>query len=319
MADIALAPQRPKHQLGEASRWDQLKHNRTFLGIWFMLPALAFLIFFLAYPLGLGIWLSFTDTRIGRVGQFVGTENYEWLWDDAIFWLSVFNTLPDPFVASAFKFAIGLYLALLLNENMPFKAMLRAMVLIPFIVPTVLSALAFWWIFDSQFSIISWSLKHLGLITQNINFLGDTTWARICVIFANIWRGVPFVAITLLAGLQTVQPSLYEAATLDGATSWQRFRYITYPLLPPIIAVVMTFLVLFTFTDFQLIWALTRGGPVNATHLMATLSYQRGILSGRLGEGAAIATAMIPFLLAAIAISWFGMQRRKWQQGSSND
>ena len=149
----------------------------------------------------------------------------------AIFWLSVFNTLLYTFIASAIKFGIGLYLALLLNENMPFKAMLRALVLIPFIVPTVLSALAFWWIFDSQFSIISWSLKQMGLITENINFLGDVTWARICVIFANIWRGVPFVAITLLAGLQTVSPSLYEAATLDGATSWQRFRFITYPLL----------------------------------------------------------------------------------------
>jgi multiple sugar transport system permease protein len=202
---------------------------------------------------------------------------------------------------------------------MPFKAIIRSIVLIPFIVPTVLSAIAFWWIYDSQFSIISWSLIKLGLIDHNINFLGDTNWARASVIFANIWRGVPFVAITLLAGLQTVSPSLYEAATLDGATNWQRFRYITYPLLTPIIAVVMTFSVLFTFTDFQLIWALTRGGPVNATHLMATLSYQRGIISGRLGEGAAVATAMIPFLLAAIAISWFGMQRRKWQQGSSND
>jgi multiple sugar transport system permease protein len=222
-------------------------------------------------------------------------------------------------VASAIKFAIGLYLALLLNENMPFKAMLRALVLIPFIVPTVLSALAFWWIFDSQFSIISWSLKHLGLITQNINFLGDVTWARICVIFVNIWRGVPFVAITLLAGLQTVQPSLYEAATLDGATRWQMFRHITYPLLTPIIAVVMTFSVLFTFTDFQLIWAMTRGGPVNATHLMATLSYQRAIIAGQLGEGAAISSAMIPFLLAAIMVSWFGLQRRKWQQGENND
>jgi multiple sugar transport system permease protein len=231
----------------------------------------------------------------------------------------VFNTLLYTIVASAIKFAIGLYLALLLNRNMPFKAMIRSIVLIPFIVPTVLSAIAFWWIYDSQFSIISWSLIKLGVIDHNINFLGDSNWARGSVIFANIWRGVPFVAITLLAGLQTVSPSLYEAATLDGATNWQRFRYITYPLLTPIIAVVMTFSVLFTFTDFQLIWALTRGGPVNATHLMATLSYQRGIISGRLGEGAAIATAMIPFLLAAIAISWFGMQRRKWQQGASND
>jgi multiple sugar transport system permease protein len=319
MADIALESKVARRPIREATRWDLLRANRNWLGFWFMLPAMAFLILFLAYPLGLGVWISFTDARIGRSGNFIGIENYEWLWDDSIFWLSVFNTLLYTTVASAIKFAIGLYLALLLNENMPFKAMLRALVLIPFIVPTVLSALAFWWIFDSQFSIISWSLKQMGLITDNINFLGDVTWARICVIFANIWRGVPFVAITLLAGLQTVSPSLYEAATLDGATSWQRFRFITYPLLTPIIAVVMTFSVLFTFTDFQLIWAMTRGGPVNATHLMATLSYQRAIIGGTLGEGAAISNAMIPFLLAAIMVSWFGLQRRKWQQGESND
>jgi multiple sugar transport system permease protein len=301
------------------SSWERLRTNRNWLAIWFLLPAAAFLLLFLAYPLFLGIWLSFTDARIGRDGVFIGFENYQWLADDSVFWLSIFNTLLYTTLASAIKFAVGLYLALLLNRHMPFKAMIRAAVLIPFIVPTVLSAIAFWWIYDAQFSIISWSLTKLGLIHENINFLGDTSWARASVIFANIWRGVPFVAITLLAGLQTVSPSLYEAATLDGATNWQRFRFITYPLLTPIIAVVMTFSVLFTFTDFQLIWALTRGGPVNATHLMATLSYQRGIISGRLGEGAAVATAMIPFLLAAIAISWFGMQRRKWQQGTDND
>src|SRR5438105_4528646 len=179
--------------------------------------------------------------------------------------------------------------------------------------------LALWWICDSLFAIVSGSLHELRLIDTNIDFLDDTWIARWSVIFANIWRGVPFVAITLLAGLQTVSPSLYEAATIDGATPWQRFRYVTYPLLTPIIAVVMTFSVLFTFTDFQLIWVLTRGGPANATHLMATLSYQRAIGGGYLGEGAAIATAMIPFLLAAILISWFGLQRRKWQQGESND
>ncbi len=316
---IALDQGSTKGTLRDVTSWDRLKVNRDWLGFWFMVPAMAFLILFLAYPLGLGVWISFTDARIGRSGEFIGLENYEWLQGDSIFWLSVFNTLLYTGVASVFKFAIGLYLALLLNENMPFKAILRAMVLIPFIVPTVLSALAFWWIFDAQFSIISWSLKQLGLITQNINFLGDANWARASVIFVNIWRGVPFVAITLLAGLQTVSPSLYEAATIDGATAWQRFRFITYPLLTPIIAVVMTFSVLFTFTDFQLIWAMTRGGPVNATHLMATLSYQRAIIGGSLGEGAAISNAMIPFLLAAIMISWFGLQRRKWQQGEAND
>ena len=303
----------------DVTAWNQLKTNRNWLAIWFMLPAAAFLILFLAYPLGLGVWLSFTDARLGRDGIFVGFENYEYLWEDSTFWLSVFNTLLYTSVASIIKFAVGLYLALLLNERLPFKAIIRAVVLIPFIVPTVLSAIAFWWLFDPQFSIISWSLKKMGLITANIDFLGDVWNARWSVIFANIWRGVPFVAITLLAGLQTVSPSLYEAATIDGATNWQRFRYITYPLLTPIIAVVMTFSVLFTFTDFQLIWVMTRGGPVNATHLMATFSYQRAIMSGYLGEGAAISTAMIPFLLFAILVSWFGLQRRKWQQGESND
>src|ERR1051325_10354103 len=302
----------------EPTAWDRLRADRNWLGFWFMLPAAAVLILFLAYPLGLGIWLSFPDARLGREGVFVGIENYEFLLDDSIFLLTVFNTLLYTIVASTIKFAVGPYLALLLNERLPFKAIIRAVVLIPFIVPTVLSAIAFWWLFDPQFSIISWSLRRMHLITENINFLGDAWNARWSVIFANIWRGVPFVAITLLAGLQTVSPSLYEAATIDGASPWQIFSRITFPLLTPIIAVVMTFSVLFTFTDFQLIWAMTRGGPVNTTHLMATLSYQRGILSGTLGEGAAIATAMVPFLLAAIGISWFGLQRRAWQSGGND-
>jgi multiple sugar transport system permease protein len=296
-----------------------LLENRNVLGGLFLLPAAAILLVFLTYPLGLGVWLGFTDTQIGREGIFVGLENYEYLWEDSVFWLSVFNTVLYTVVASILKFALGLWLALILNERLPWKAFFRAIVLLPWVVPTVLSAIAFWWIYDAQFSILSWSLMKLGIIEAPINFLGDPTLARASVIAANVWRGIPFVAITLLAGLQTIPPSLYEAAMLDGTNSWQRLRYVTLPMLTPIIAVVMTFSVLFTFTDFQLIWVMTRGGPVNATHLMATLSYQRAIIGGSLGEGAAISTAMIPFLLAAILVSWFGLQRRKWQQGGEND
>jgi len=283
-----------------------------------MLPAAAFLLCFLAYPLGVGTWLGFTDTRIGRAGVFIGLENYEALWSDSVFWLSVFNTILYTSVASVLKFALGLWLALILNENLPFKSFFRAVILLPWVVPTVLSAIAFWWIFDSQFSVISWALMKWGWIDKPINFLGDSTSARASVIAANVWRGIPFVAISLLAGLQTISPSLQEAASLDGATPWQRFRYVTLPMLTPIIAVVMTFSVLFTFTDFQLIYVLTKGGPVNATHLMATLSFQRGIPGGQLGEGAAIAVSMVPFLLAAIMFSFFGLQRRKWQQGGND-
>jgi multiple sugar transport system permease protein len=221
-------------------------------------------------------------------------------------------------VASVLKFVLGLWLAILLNERLPFKTFFRSVILLPYIVPTALSAIAFWWLYDAQFSIISWVLVKAGWIDNYIDFLGDPWNARFSVLAANVWRGVPFVAITLLAGLQTISPSLYEAAAIDGATAWQRFRHITMPLLTPMIAVVMTFSVLFTFTDFQLIYVLTRGGPLNATHLMATLSFQRAISGGALGEGAAIAISMVPFLLAAILFSYFGLQRRAWQQGGSD-
>jgi multiple sugar transport system permease protein len=292
--------------------------SRNVLGAVFMFPAAALLVFFLTYPLGLGIWLGFTDTKIGRAGEWIGIENYEFLVSDGVFRLSVYNTFLYTAVASVVKFALGLWLALLLNKHIPFKSLIRAIVLLPFIVPTVLSAIAFWWIYDPQFSIVSWVLVKMGLIDHYIDFLGDPNLARMSTIIANTWRGVPFVAICLLAGLQTIPASMYEAASIDGATPWQQFRYITLPMLSPIIAVVMTFSVLFTFTDFQLIWVLTRGGPINATHLMATLSFQRAIPGGALGEGAAIATAMIPFLLAAILFSYFGLQRRRWQQGGSD-
>ncbi len=297
---------------------NKLLDNRNFLGLVFMLPAAVVLLLFLTYPLGLGTWLGFTDTKIGRAGEWIGLENFEFLWGDAVTRLSVFNTIFYTVVASIIKFALGLWLALLLNKHLPFKSFIRAIVLLPFIVPTALSAIAFWWIYDAQFSIISWTLVKLGWIDRYIDFLGEPWLARLSVIAANIWRGVPFVAICLLAGLQTISPSYYEAASLDGATDWQQFRFVTLPLLTPIIAVVMTFSVLFTFTDFQLIYVLTRGGPLNSTHLMATLSFQRAIPGGSLGEGAALATAMVPFLMAAILFSYFGLQRRAWQQGGQD-
>mgnify|MGYP001604587854 CR=1 FL=1 len=296
----------------------RLLDNRNVLGLLFMLPAAALLLVFLTYPLGLGTWLGFTDAKIGRTGEWVGLENFAYLVTDSVAQLSLFNTLFYTVVASVLKFALGLWLALLLNKHLPFKAFLRAIVLLPFIVPTALSAIAFWWLYDAQFSVISWTLARMGVIDRYIDFLGDPWLARLSTVAANVWRGVPFVAITLLAGLQTIPLSLYEAASLDGATEWQKFWHVTLPMLTPIIAVVMTFSVLFTFTDFQLIYVLTRGGPLNATHLMATLAFQRGIPGGALGEGAALATLMVPFLLAAIMFSYFGLQRRAWQQGGTD-
>lgn len=204
--------------------------NRVFLSVLFMVPAAGLLLVFLTYPLGLGIWLGFTDAKIGRPGIFIGIENYISLFNDSVFVLSVFNTLLYTSVATVLKFGLGLWLALLLNNHLPFKAIIRAVILLPWIVPTVLSAIAFWWIYDPQFSILSWMLQRIGVIDTYIDFLGQPNAARASVIAANVWRGIPFVAITLLAGLQTIPPSLYEAAALDGATNWQRFRHVTVPI-----------------------------------------------------------------------------------------
>jgi multiple sugar transport system permease protein len=304
-----------RHPASPAAFWRRAWEDRTVLSLLCLAPAVLLLLVFLTYPLGLGVWLGFTDARIGRPGVFIGLENYWSLLGDDIFRLAVFNTLLYTTVATVVKFALGLWLALLLNEHLPFKSLIRAIVLLPWIVPTVLSAIVFWWLYDSQFSIISWALTRLGLIDHYIDFLGQPGMARASVIAANIWRGIPFVAICLLAGLQTISPSLYEAASLDGAAAWQRFRYVTLPLLMPVLSIVLTFSILFTFTDFQLIYAITRGGPNNATHLMATLAFQRAIGGGNLGEGAAIAVAMVPFLVIATVFSFFGLRRGRWQQG----
>ena len=314
----------------EAASWPRPRSTQSWLVRLFdykpflvfvcLLPACGLLLVFLTYPLGLGIWLAFTDTTIGRSGSWVGLENFEYLFEDKVFWQAVFYSVFYTSVATIGKFALGLWLALLLNNHLPFKSILRAIILLPWIVPTVLSAIAFWWIYDPQFSIISYVLVDaLGLRERYIDFLGSAWPARWSLIAANIWRGIPFVAISLLAGLQTISPTLYEAALIDGASAWQRFRFITFPLLLPILAIVMTFSIIFTFSDFQLVYAITRGGPVNSTHLLATLAFQRGIPGGMLGEGAAIAVSMIPFLVFATLFSYFSLARRKWQQGEAND
>jgi multiple sugar transport system permease protein len=317
---IAAPPQRWTPVRRDPTWFARLLDWKPFLIVMCLFPAVGLLSVFLTYPLGLGIYLAFTDATIGRAGVWVGLENFIWLAGDPIFWSAVFFSVFYTGVATIGKFVLGLWLALLLNQHIPLKSFVRAIVLVPWIVPTVLSAIAFWWIYDPQFSIISYIFVDvLGWRETNIDFI-NTAWpARWSLIAANIWRGIPFVAISLLAGLQTIPPSLYEAALLDGSTAWQRFRYITVPMIMPILAIVMTFSIIFTFTDFQLVYAITRGGPVNSTHLLATLAFQRGIPGGQLGEGAAIAVSMIPFLVFATLFSYFALARRKWQQGESND
>lgn len=260
-------------------------------------PATVILLALLAYPLLLGIWLSLTDTSLGTTGDFVGLQNYIRLLDDPVFLHAAAYALVYTFGAVLFKMGLGLGLALLLNQKFRGYRVARAVMLLPWVAPTVLSALAWLWLLDPQFSAISWLLQQMGLIEHNINFLGQPWHARISLIVVNIWRGIPYFAIGYLAGLQAIPKELLEAADIDGANSWQAFVRIIWPLLIPITTILVAFSSIWTITDFQLIWTMTRGGPVNATHVFTTLAYQRAISGGALGPGAAVAMAVIPVML----------------------
>src|SRR4051812_9300564 len=279
------------------------------LAICLMLPTLVLLGLFIAYPFVNGILLAVTDTRVGVPGKFVGADNFVKIWSDDIFHVAVWNTCLYTFVTTVLKLALGLWLALLLNRHFRGKAFMRAFILLPFIIPTVLSTFAWKWMFDPTFSVLNWMLFHMGIIETRINWLGDPYMAMISVIIVNVWRGVPFYAISLLAGLQTISPELHEAAAIDGARAWNRFRHVTWPLLLPVTMVVVLFSVIQTFADFQLVYVLTGGGPANATHLFATYAYQIGVGTGLLSEGAAISLAIFPVLLLVVIVQLLYIRR----------
>src|SRR6516162_10000333 len=300
-AAYAGAPRRgPVTRLLEDERW---------LAMALLMPTVVLLGLFIAYPFVEGVYLSITNTKVGVPGSFVGLANFDKIWNDSIFRTAVWNTCLYTLVTTIFKLALGLWLALLLNRHFKGKAFIRAFILLPFIIPTVLSTFAWKWMFDPTFSVLNWLLYHLGLITGRINWLGDPDLAMISIIIVNIWRGVPFFAISLLAGLQTISRELNEAAAIDGAKPWQRFWHVTWPLLLPVTMVVVLFSVIQTFADFQIVYVMTGGGPANATHLFATYAYQIGIGTGLLSEGAAISLAMFPVLFLVVIIQLLYIRR----------
>jgi multiple sugar transport system permease protein len=268
---------------------------------WVMLtPGVLFLLAFVAYPFFYGIFLSLQERKVAQSGVFVGLANFAILAQDAVFWQVTRNTFVYTAVATLLKMVGGLALALVMNQQFRGKNLARAFLLLPFIVPTVLSTVAWMWILDPTFSVINWTLLNTGLVKQNFSWLGNATLAMVSIIGVNTWRGLPFYGITLLAGLQTISPDLYEAAAIDGASVTQRFWHITLPLIKPVLVIVTMFSVIFTFSDFQLPYILTHGGPANATHLFATYAFDIGMSAGVLGMGAAVALAMLPALALLI-------------------
>ena len=278
------------------SKARDLLERQASLGIILMIPGVILLMVFMAYPFFLGIWLSMSDSMIGRIGRFIGLQNFIDLVSDSIFLQTMRNTFTYALVTVPFKAVLGLGLALALNNRMRFSNPIRAAVMMPWIVPTALSTLGWFMIFDPVFSPISWLFRHLGVINKNINFLGDPVLAISCLCLVNIWRGIPFFGITILAGLQAVPQELHEAAAIDGANAWHRFRHVTIPAIKGIVLIASLLSIIWTFADFQLIYVLTKGGPANQTHIFGTYAYQIGLAATEIGMGAAIALYMFPIL-----------------------
>jgi multiple sugar transport system permease protein len=286
----------------------RLDRANVFSWLMMALP-LAFLAAFVGYPFFYGILLSLQDRPVAHTGTFVGFKNFVTNFHDPIFWQVVVNTFVYTGVATLLKMVGGLGLALAMNQHFRMKNLVRALLLLPFIVPTVLSTVAWLWMLDPAFSVVNRLLVALGWPKPGPSWLGDPRLAMASIIIINTWRGLPFYGITLLAGLQTVSPDLYEAATIDGAGGWHRFRFITLPLLKPIILIVTLFSVIFTFADFQLVYVLTHGGPQNATQLFATYAFDIAMNGGQLGLGASVALTMLPALALLIVALTLYMRR----------
>ena len=213
-ARLAVAPPRRRG-------WDvvtRLLEDERVLGWLLLAPTIVLLALFIAYPFVKGVWISLTSATVGVPGVFVGLKNFVKIWNDSIFQQAAYNTFVYTAVATVAKLALGMWLALLLNRHFKGKRLVRASMLLPFIIPTVLSTFAWKWMFDPTFSVLNWTLYHAGIIQTRIGWLTDPTLALGSIIIVNVWRGMPFYAITLLAGLQTVSPELHEAAAIDGAT-----------------------------------------------------------------------------------------------------
>lgn len=302
-------------------RFDQWLEQERVLGYVLLVPALVLLVIFVAYPFAYGLYISMTDSRIGHPGDFIGLDNFVQLLDDPIFRQTVANSFLYTIVTTVVKLAAGMVMALLLNRAFPLKRVVRAAVLLPWIVPTVLSTLAWLWMFDSTYSVINWLLSHY-LNFQGPTWLADrldlklgdvsllkTTWPMVAIMLVNIWRGTPFYGVSFLAGMQTIPEELYEAAIVDGANSWNRFWQITLPLLRHVISIVLLLSIILTLADFQIVYVLTRGGPANSTHLFATYAFQLAVPSTDLGTGAAVSMYMFPALAVVVAFTLLSLRR----------
>jgi multiple sugar transport system permease protein len=289
--------------LPRVSAWRRRWQSEAVQGWIWVGPAFLYLALFIAYPFAMSVFLSLSNARVGTPDwSFVGLTNFRRLFADPVFWQTVRNSFVFTFGSEAIRLVIGLPLAFALNRSFKGKRLVQGFILLPFVIPIALSSLVWKWMFDSLYSVVNWMLMGAGIIDYPWQWLGEPGLAMWSVIILNVWRGFPFSAIVLLAGLTAVPPEVLEAARMDGAGPLARIHYVIVPIVRPILFVGLLYSVVFSFTDFSAVWLLTQGGPYNTTHVFGTYAYNIGINAGDIGMGAAITLFMFP-LLAVFVIA----------------
>jgi multiple sugar transport system permease protein len=298
-----------------ALRWPPAALERpSILGPILVAPAILYVLLLVGYPFLLALYLAMSDASVATVGfgRFVGLDNFVSLFQSPQFLTALRNTLLFTAVSAVFKGLLGTTLAFLLAENVPGTRIFRFIILLPWTVPIVLSAIAWKWMFDTQYSIINWAGHAIGLLKPGINpnWLGDPTLAIISIIAVNVWRGFPFAAVILLAGMTSISPDILDSAKVDGAGAITRFRKIIVPMIAPVLFVGSLYDLVFTLNDMTIVYLLTRGGPGDQTHVLSSYAFLVGVQSGALGRGAAIALLLFPMLLVVVFFALRSLTRR---------
>lgn len=277
------------------SKYKRLKFNKS--SIFFMAPALIVILLIMVYPLIKGISISFTDRLFGyEKYSYVGLKNYIDIAKDPLFWSSLYNSIKLTTLTVIGNLVIGLGLAILLNSNYKFINFFRGLLFIPWVLPSMVIALTFRWLYNDFYGYLNYILVKYNLISHPVNLLADTKLAWIGILIPIIWCSYPFVMMVFLAALQSIDKSLYEAAQIDGASSWQMFKYITLPSLKPTLIIVTILQIIWEFSSFDLVYLLTSGGPGDATLTLSLYIYRKAFEYKTVGYGSALATVMFVIL-----------------------
>ncbi len=280
------------------------------MGFLFVLPIVVLVFALVAYPFCYAVYLSMTRKFVGMPAVFVGFENYVRLASDGFFLRAVWNSVIFTFGSVVFKLMLGMAMALVLTSNIRFRSVFTGILLVPWVAPTVVSALNFLWIYDGSLGVLNYLLvKVFRILPQGVGWLSEAGTAMASVIFVNIWRGFPFFGISFLAGMKAIPGELYEAASVDGATALQRFFYVTLPSLRNIVIIVVLLSTIWTFNDFGIVYILTKGGPGGATMVLPVFTYEMAFGAQRLGDAIAVALYMLPPLALVIIVLSRHMRR----------